>query len=55
MLTDIAFTWPPRLTHALARLLGIRAALAMFCGGDCCPSCGVFGDDDEETAAEETA
>ena len=48
MLTHVALTWPPRVTHAIARLLGIRAALAMFCGGDCCPSCGVFGDDDDD-------
>jgi hypothetical protein len=37
MLTHIATTWPPRLTHAIARLLGIRAALREFCP---CGTCG---------------
>jgi hypothetical protein len=54
LLTRAVTTWPPRLTHAIARLLGWRAALAMFCGGECCPSCGVFGDEDDD-AVEETA
>lgn len=39
-------TWPPRLVHALARLFGATAALGLFC--ECCPSCGIWGDDADE-------
>lgn len=33
----VAATWPPRVTHAIARLLGWTAALKEFCP---CGTCG---------------
>jgi hypothetical protein len=37
MLTHLATAWPPRITHAIARLLGIGAALREICP---CGTCG---------------
>jgi hypothetical protein len=43
MLTHLAATVPPRIGHLVARLLGISAALAMFCP---CGTCGgAWGDE----------
>ena len=36
MLTHLAAVVPPRVGHAIARLLGIDAAYALFCPNSCC-------------------
>lgn len=50
MLTHLATAIPPRVGHLLARLLGLTAAVQMFCLGACCETHSLW-DDETEVAA----